>query len=67
MTPQQIKAKELVEKMYSVVDTRGMSMMSDDNAKQCAIIAVDEIIGILSTLERTPQFYVEVKEEINNL
>lgn len=38
------QAKQMVEEMYSVVDSRGLSMMGKDEAKQCALIAVQMII-----------------------
>jgi hypothetical protein len=41
MTPKE-KAKELIDKMY---DTQGPEYgITEDEAKQCALIAVDEII-----------------------
>ena len=38
------KAKELFDKMYLVDDPMGNYPMCFDTAKQCALIAVDEII-----------------------
>ena len=43
MTPKE-KAKELFNKMYHVDDPMGNYPMCFDTAKQCALIAVDEII-----------------------
>jgi hypothetical protein len=76
----QDKAKQLVEKMYSVVDTRGLSMMSEDNAKQCAKIAVDALIEqngelyLFKSCENTMKYYrqkngelFEVKTEIEKM
>jgi hypothetical protein len=44
------KAKELFDKMYNVDDVIGNYPMCFDTAKQCALIAVDEII------KQTPEF-----------
>ena len=60
MTPKE-KAKELVDKMYGVTDYQ---------AKQSALIAVDEIIESLNKLFGTIKevsFYREVKQEIEKL
>jgi hypothetical protein len=73
MTPQE-KAKELVEKMY-------FSRRYKDNenyipkeawihAKQCALIAVDEIIFVASKYNDTQaevSYWQEVKQEIEKL
>jgi hypothetical protein len=40
------KAKELFDKMYNVDDVIGNYPMCFDTAKQCALIAVDEIINM---------------------
>ena len=71
MTPEE-KAKELVDKMYLVDDPIGNYPMCFDTAKECAFIAVDEMlkhmsfhfgqIG-LSTLE----YWNQVKQEIQRL
>jgi hypothetical protein len=62
MTPQE-KAKELVNKMYGVTDYQ---------AKQSALIAVDEIIEqnnlwINQTGKGTNNYWQEVKQEIEKL
>ena len=67
MTPRE-KAVELVHKF-------GMENQYYERAKQCALIAVDEIIAsmpkepIISTLARVHviMFWVEVKQEIEKL
>jgi hypothetical protein len=58
------KAKELVEKFY----------WDYDKAKQCALIAVQEIINanphsnpFTTEIYSTMLFWQEVKQEINNL
>jgi hypothetical protein len=45
------KAKELFDKMYMVDDPMGNYPMCFDTAKQCALIAVDEI------LNEIPEFF----------
>jgi hypothetical protein len=50
MTPKE-KAKELFDKMYMVDDPMGNYPMCFDTAKQCALIAVDEI------LNEIPEFF----------
>jgi hypothetical protein len=59
MSNEEIKAKELIEKfMPHMYCYMGSGMLSNDydekvakdNAKQCALIAVDEIINAFSTL-----------------
>jgi hypothetical protein len=76
MTPKQ-KAKELLDKMHNVEDPMGNYPMCFDTAKQCALIAVDEMILVLpftdtnSTLNEYAihlQKYLEqVKQEIEKL
>jgi len=72
MTPKE-KAKELFDKMFLVIENKGMY---DDlyRAKQCALIAVDEIIDSEPQYEwsndywKNPNdFWQEVKQEIENL
>lgn len=43
--------------------------MKDGRAKQCALIAVDEIIKCLDSLNQytTMDYYIEVKQEIEKL
>jgi hypothetical protein len=45
ITPEQ-KAKELIDKMYNTDDPMGNYPMCFDTAKQCALIAVEEILQI---------------------
>jgi len=74
MTPKQ-KANELVDKFKDCVgldiDTdMGWKLQSkNDNAKQCALICVDEIINAIDNLQynRKTDFWENVKQEINNL
>lgn len=81
MTPKE-KAKELFDKMYIVDDPMGNYPMCFNTAKQCALIAVDEIIkGIERGFDEYEKgtgiyvknrifywdFYSDVKVEINKL
>jgi hypothetical protein len=71
MTPKE-KAKELIDKMYA---TQGPEYgITEDEAKQCALISVDEIIELLVDLSKgfytfsnNLKYYEKVKEEINKL
>jgi len=75
LTPKQ-KAIELVDKFYQrfpltmdVITTRGdLSWEYDDwkDAKQCALIAVDELL-LLITYQPTIDYWNEVKQEIEKL
>jgi hypothetical protein len=71
MTPK-LKAKELVEKYYHLFSVELENTIADYEAKECALIAVDEILTInderpymLSGFKET--FYKEVKKEIEKL
>lgn len=75
MTPKE-KAKELFNKMYHVDDPMGNYPMCFDTAKQCALIAVDEIM--YNNLMEYPQhsmiynphkndYWQQVKHEIEKL
>jgi hypothetical protein len=75
MTPKE-KAKELYNKFYNTSSHPHHVESRKNNAKQCALIAVDEILESLgykklsdspyTTLEAR-QYYVGVKQEINKL
>jgi hypothetical protein len=68
MTPKE-KAEELFNKFYP----RATSYSSDrknqkDNAKQCALIAIDEILVLGKKIPlEVLEFYLEVKQEIEKL
>lgn len=65
MTPQE-KAKELVDYMwiYSLPNANG----SWNNAKQCALKAVGEIINVLAKdINPLVNYWFEVKKEIEKL
>jgi len=68
------KAKELFKKYSKGKDEHGWALCEFDScAKQCALIAVDEIIKQLVPIERAPnnksafQYWEEVKQEIEKL
>ena len=61
MKPQE-KAKELVDKMKSKLYSDGLY-----DAKQCALIAVDEILLNFESSDAQTDFYNEVKQEIEKL
>jgi hypothetical protein len=72
MTPKE-KAKELFDKfIVKVLDRNGTSAMNGFEAKQCALIAVDELIDFAKLTDATNGWdhlnYVnEVKQEIEKL
>jgi ABC-type amino acid transport substrate-binding protein len=69
MTPKE-KAEELVDKFYYIPNSQGIFMMQDYQAKECALIAVDEIIlEMNSVMLPNPfkQYWQEVKQEIEKL
>ena len=75
MTPKQ-KAKELVDRYLNIEDTLGPNkrgLLFLEEAKQCALICVDEMLGIydiegdLRGLEKEMAYLEEVKKEINKL
>ncbi|MFM2203248.1 MAG: hypothetical protein RLZZ605_212 [Bacteroidota bacterium] len=75
LTPRQ-KAKDLYNKFHKVTNSQGICKMTKVQSKQCALIAVDEILNNFGTLTEgkqhyaahcTIEFYQEVKQEINNL
>ena len=77
MKPQE-KAKELIEKMYNAKDPMSKYPMCFDTAKQCSLIAVDEIkkahpiIPLTYMLESEAidaaiEYWNEVKAEIEKL
>jgi hypothetical protein len=79
MTPKE-KAKELVDKYMNInkLKLSDYSVIYTPTAKQCALIAVDEIIILLPNINETPpiyrksdgfyfQYWQEVKQEIEKL
>jgi hypothetical protein len=72
MTPKE-KAEELVKKMYSV-HSNSASDITLMFAKECALIAVDEMIVLIGEIAHTSDEYylnrnelLEIKQEIEKL
>lgn len=70
LLPPQEKAKELVEKFASPLDVLKINIHS----KRCALIAVDDIIDLLTfdlghdaTARELREYYTQVKTEIEKL
>lgn len=71
------RAKELFNKMYLVDDPMGNYPMCFDTAKQCALIAVDQMISVLpftdintslgKYCEKERAYLEQVKQEIQKL
>jgi hypothetical protein len=71
MTPQD-KAKEIFDRMYQVDDIMGNYPMCFDTAKQCALIAVDEVLSIKKEIwddfhREYFDYWQQVKTEIEKL
>lgn len=67
MTPKE-KAKELVKKFSSFAhDEFGNPKINNYKAKQCALIAVDEILTLTIEKDNIYYYYLEVKKEIEKL
>ena len=56
-------AEALVNKYYGITDFN----FGIKEQKKCALIAVDEILELLKILEINNSYYLEVKQEIENL
>jgi hypothetical protein len=61
MTPKE-KAKELIDKYFYLFSVKLENTIDNYEAKQCALIAVDEIIEFHNNL-----YWQEVKQEIEKL
>lgn len=68
MTTPQEKAKKLIDKMYMVDDPIGKYPMCYDTAKQCALIAVEEIlsVGFFDTNDLY-DYWHQVKKQIKEI
>ena len=72
MTPKE-KAKELLEKFMQPIDKLHKYPMCFDTAKQCALIAVNEVLNddwYITTLEDLAErrkYWRQVKQEIEKL
>ena len=62
MTPRK-KANDLVLEMHRIENDPD-HYMSIDNAKKCALVAVENIIGMVDEESLYSQYWDEVKEEI---
>lgn len=71
MTPKE-KAIELFEKCYDAIPSNDMGL-NDDASEKCALIAVDEMISVLTDLNGIYNikpalvYWQEVKQEIEKL
>ena len=65
MTPKE-KAKELVDKYRNSIMSFLSDNMKDMNAKQCALICCNEVLGYMGA-DRGTAFWNEVKQEIEKL
>jgi hypothetical protein len=67
MTPK-AKAKELFKKYSKGKDEHGWNLCEFDScAKQCALIAVDEIRNNIPLISEIQDFWIQVKQEIELL
>lgn len=66
MTAIEQHAKKIFDKMYAVEDPMGNYPMCFDTAKQCALIAVDFMIGELDSWYED-EYYRQVRNEIVKL
>lgn len=65
MTPKE-RAEELINKFLIETENYTYCGLYRTVAKKCALIAVDEILN-LNDIDMEYSFYVEVKQEIQNL
>ena len=71
MTPKE-KAKELYDKFYMAIPSDEMGLC-DEASRQCALIAVDEILSELTEIPygleylNRLNYWLEVKQEIEKL
>jgi len=68
ITPKE-KAEELYFKFYSKIPSiQDEGQMQDEASKQCALIAVDEVLrGVFYAKDEVYDYYMEVKLEIDKL
>ena len=72
MTPKE-KAKELVDIYKDITttwifkDTITTNLINYDLAKNCALIAVDEVINNLPLITEIQNYWLDVKKEIRKL
>ena len=66
------KAKELLKRFMSIEDSKsefikGSVLLTSTEAKQCALICVDEILKAMYVENRGNPYWNEVKQEIEKL
>ena len=69
MTPKE-KAKDLVDKYYHLFSVELENTIADYEAKECSLIAVDEILNYDNQFIQTEEqfnYWKEVKQEIDKL
>ncbi len=69
MTPKE-KAKDLVDKYYHLFSVELENTITDYEAKECSLIAVDEILNYDNQFIQTEEqfnYWKEVKQEIDKL
>ena len=70
MTPQE-KAKELFNKFDFIYSYDGLDIMDEEftkeDRKQCALIAVDEVLNAIWDYHLEAEWWQEVKQEIEKL
>jgi hypothetical protein len=71
MTPKE-KAKELYDKYWTLIAYKIEGSVGRLVIKQCALIAVDEILDVITSIydydfEKLNPYWEEVKQEIENL
>ena len=65
MSPKE-KAKELFDKYFELVEAQ-TSEQQEDNARKAALIVCDELINTGAIGSLLEDYYLQVKQEINNL
>jgi len=60
------KAEKLVLSMHGIENDPNF-YMSIDNAKKCALVAIDEILGLVDEESLYFEYWDEVKEEIEKM
>jgi len=64
------KAEELVRKYYTFGINKEGQTLSWNECKQCALIAVDEILNVVpdnNGWQTKREYWLEIKQEIENL
>lgn len=60
------RAKELVDRYYILCQEFTEEIQCSIQAKQCALIAVDEIRDNISLISEIQDYWIQVKKEIEN-